>query len=83
MALYEWIKYDANLVHCLLQYVLSVLHQLLYLSEHIGQADRPPLQALPREQGPAPRRADGCPQKAQTPEHRQLRDAGHLSFSST
>lgn len=41
------IKYDADLVHSLLQYVLGILHQLLHLSEHVVQADRAALQGVP------------------------------------
>ena len=78
--LYEWIKCDADLVGSLLQYVLGVLHQLLHLSEHVVQADRAPLQGVPQDHCPAPRRAAGRPQQAQTQIHRQQHGTGHLSL---
>lgn len=76
--LYEWIKCDADLVRSLLQYVLGVLHQLLHLSEHVVQADGAPLQGVPQDHRPAPRRAAGRPQQAQTQIHRQQHGTGHL-----
>lgn len=81
---YEWIKYDADLVHSLLQYMLSVLHQLLHLSEHVVQADRASLQGVPHQDHfPGPRRASGRPEQAQSQRHRQQHDSGHLSSVSS
>lgn len=77
---YDCIKYDADLVHCLLQYVLGILHQLLHLSEHVVKADRTPLQGVLQDHRPAPRHAAGRPQ-AQAKRNREQHCTGHLSFS--
>lgn len=81
MFVYVCIKYDADLVHRLLQYVLSILHQLLHLTEHIVQADRTWLQVVPQNQRPASRHATGRPQQAQAERNREQHDTGHLCFS--
>lgn len=59
---------DSDLLHRLIQYVLSVLHQLLHLPEHFIQADRTRLHRVHR---------DG-PEQTQGPEPRQQEESRHL-----